>query len=645
MQSTTAGEVTLTVSQQACDEAFMSCLPNENCIDCFTTLQIEGIDWASVTPNTPCTEVTKFLYAGGHCTNLKQDTKAKDIFCNTFDSCVVWDDYSPKNGGAGNGGRGGAENKTVDCNSLTSCYWDGIHLSFIGDGVCHDRLGGCYNSEVCGYDGGDCCKDTCLSDGPFMSCGTDGYACLDPLSTVCDHSLTKRCIDRIFDDDTPSPSNVDCTADQAMYRLIMYDSFGDGWDTTKLTIAPNQNLTKHIWKGGLLSGAIGTQLLCLSKAPMCYHVDVMGGTWGNEVSWELKPLGEGTPAIADGGAPSHCTFSVGGDPCARTCSGKPNVEPSDDPDYKSYKDMFECIQQKCLIQVGTCQNDPACLPCFSQRAPEYCFANDNFNAVIDCGLCTCGKNDNQAFCESKVTPGTIIPPKPMKPDEPAIKRPCSASETLQGSSSVMAFAKCSNFDQIGIMITEFDENNFGPLDTFETCAHSYTKDDNHGGRTALGCMQILANAINHPGEDDKVRPVEAIAALANLLYNNAEGFCDCASKANADCPLCPSFSHFKTLLYESLDACKSLDEIDCDAWNEFYTPCKNNVQQMFGSADFSNHDQCKRSQLCRVSCVISLKYNLTATHCSPSPLAFISLKVTMSRIIVAVLGLSPLSES
>jgi hypothetical protein len=157
----------------------------------------------------------------------------------------------------------------------------------------------------------------------------------------------------------------------------------------------------------------------------------------------------------------------------------------------------------------------------------------------------------------------------------------------------MTFAKCSNFDEVGMMMTDFDENNFGALDTFEACAHSYTKESLHGGRTALGCMQILRNAIKDPAADDSDAPKDAISTLAELLYHNAEGFCECAATSSAEAPLCPSFAKFKTLLYESLDACNSLDEIDCDAWNEFYTPCKNNLVQMFGSVDFADSKQCK----------------------------------------------------
>jgi hypothetical protein len=50
--------------------------------------------------------------------------------------------------------------------------------------------------------------------------------------------------------------------------------------------------------------------------------------------------------------------------------------------------------------------------------------------------------------------------------------------------------------------------------------------------------------------------------------------------------------NFKTLLYESMDACQSLDEIDCDAWKEFFPKCRENLQRAKGSVDFSKPDQC-----------------------------------------------------
>ena len=46
--------------------------------------------------------------------------------------------------------------------------------SWIGDGIC-ERRGG-YNTEQCGWDGGDCCKTTC----DLIFCGIFGFDCKDP---------------------------------------------------------------------------------------------------------------------------------------------------------------------------------------------------------------------------------------------------------------------------------------------------------------------------------------------------------------------------------------------------------------------------------------------------------------------------------
>lgn len=50
---------------RTCDVAFIDCIKNDQCIKCFSSLQTEGIDWASVTPETPCKDVVNFLFDGG----------------------------------------------------------------------------------------------------------------------------------------------------------------------------------------------------------------------------------------------------------------------------------------------------------------------------------------------------------------------------------------------------------------------------------------------------------------------------------------------------------------------------------------------------------------------------------------------------
>jgi len=69
---------------------------------------------------------------------------------------------------------------SYDCKDpeFSTCSVDGS--SFLGDGYC-DSVGG-YNTAVCGWDGGDCCSSSC-EDSAEYTCGEYGYTCLDPDSS------------------------------------------------------------------------------------------------------------------------------------------------------------------------------------------------------------------------------------------------------------------------------------------------------------------------------------------------------------------------------------------------------------------------------------------------------------------------------
>ena len=75
---------------------------------------------------------------------------------------------------------------SVPTKAPTGCSVD--HPIWVGDGFC-DPLP--YNSEECGWDGGDCCSETC-TDGIKSACGVVGYTCLDPMTPVPTSSPTSE---------------------------------------------------------------------------------------------------------------------------------------------------------------------------------------------------------------------------------------------------------------------------------------------------------------------------------------------------------------------------------------------------------------------------------------------------------------------
>ena len=89
--------------------------------------------------------------------------------------------------------------------------------------------------------------------------------------------------------------------------IYMYDSYGDGWNGNVLTIG------EHTFT--LQNGEYGEETLSLDDG--YYTVTCDGGSWQDEVSWQIVDAADGTELLA-GGAPYEGGFDLGGDPVSDT---------------------------------------------------------------------------------------------------------------------------------------------------------------------------------------------------------------------------------------------------------------------------------------------------------------------------------------
>jgi hypothetical protein len=217
---------------------------------------------------------------------------SRELFCAMFTNCqeeAYNDDFY--------------EGDDVDCDSLTRCEWDGKRPEFIGDGVCDMWTAGCYNTAVCGYDGGDCCEDKCESgEEAWAECGSNGFYCADVESPNCDPEYNDECAPLPT---PPPPEEPDCPSSSTLVKILQYDSWGDGWNEASMSVWARGG--SEIYSGGLEDGAEAFVYACLADG--CYDVTLSAGDWGNEISWEVRPSAGGS-LIASGGAPASCSFPI-----------------------------------------------------------------------------------------------------------------------------------------------------------------------------------------------------------------------------------------------------------------------------------------------------------------------------------------------
>lgn len=267
-------------------------------------------------------------------------------------------------------------------------------VSILTDGVCHMQN----NNAACNYDGGDCCKCTCL-DGPDFKCGERGlgFYCLDP-SAECVNATASP---------TPSPASgpsyPDCDGSLTFIGDGDCDTGNnnaqcgyDGGDCCECTCTPGESFFCENFD------CVDPDAPCLSD-----------GTTTEDVATEsptpspTKPIVPGYPdctsnaeSVGDGYCDSasnipECGYDAG-DCCPCTCVPSEDWSCGVDDDFTD----FDCKDPDsgCLPTPSpTLPDFPDCAGFVPHIRDGFCDASNN---NVECGY------DGGDCCECTCVPGT-----------------------------------------------------------------------------------------------------------------------------------------------------------------------------------------------------------------------------------------------
>lgn len=164
--------------------------------------------------------------------------------------------------------------------------------------------------------------------------------------------------------------NCPCLPNQFAVRVIMTDSFGDGWGGIRMILSSDTfeyPLTIPTATPGSAEGSNKVQDLCLPAADACYVVDVPDGMHGDEISWSMvDPNNAQVSIYAQGGAPHHGAFQGRGT-CRTGCTD--SIATNYDSAAQSYN--------------GNCQYNSGCMDSMAQNYATLA-TQDNGECEYDC---------------------------------------------------------------------------------------------------------------------------------------------------------------------------------------------------------------------------------------------------------------------
>jgi hypothetical protein len=209
---------------------------------------------------------------------------------------------------------------------------ESVYFGINADGCA--PIEGCTDAEACNYN-----PDAELEDGSCTYPGcTDENAMNYDADAGCDDGSCEYC-------------------DDNMVVVMMFDTFGDGWNGGSYVIAGEDGIA--VADGSLEYGSEGSNEHCLVDG--CYSMSVGGSSFDSEIIWDIYVNGD---LIASGGAPETAWFGINADGCgpvlgcmdADACNYNVDAEEDDgsctypgctDPEALNFDEEAGCDDDSC----------------------------------------------------------------------------------------------------------------------------------------------------------------------------------------------------------------------------------------------------------------------------------------------------------
>ena len=131
----------------------------------------------------------------------------------------------------------------------------------------------------------------------------DDGSCIYPV-LGCTDSLALNYNEAANEDDSSCLYPIECDESSSSYVLYLYDSYGDGWNGNDFTV--NDIDLGGYYETTMESGSESVNTFCLNDG--CYLITVNGGTWQEEITWDLED--ENGNIVLSGDAPYQEYFGV-----------------------------------------------------------------------------------------------------------------------------------------------------------------------------------------------------------------------------------------------------------------------------------------------------------------------------------------------